>query len=104
MLEYLLYALIAVFVTTYLLRSILMVGYEHFKYKSKREQAGEMISDLFRTIIGLKPLFRRRLEPKGYDFKVQQRYQQKFGFYYIILWVCLFSILFLAAKIYLEAF
>jgi len=102
--EYLLIALILVFLMTYLLRSILMVGYEYLKYKSKREQAGELLSDLVKIIIGLKPIFQRKLEPKGYDFKVQQRFQKKFTIYYIIIWVSLFLILFLVAKIYLDAF
>jgi hypothetical protein len=104
MLDYLLYALIGVFLIVYLLRSILMVGYNHFKFKSKRMQADVMMNDLFKTIIGFKPLFQRRLKPKGYDYKVQLRFQRKFGLYYLVIWGCLFSILFIAAKIYLEAF
>lgn len=104
MAEYLLIALILVFLMTYLLRSILMVGYEHLKYKSKREKAGEMLKDLVKVMIGFKPLYQRKLIPKGYDFKVQQRFQKKFDSYYIIIWVSLFLILFLTAKIYLDAF
>ncbi|HEX4958981.1 MAG TPA: hypothetical protein VFV46_12440 [Lacibacter sp.] len=102
--EYLLYAIIALFMTAYFLRSVLMVGYEHFKFKSKREQAGKLFTDLISIIVSLKPLFQRRLTPKGYDFKVQLRYQKKFNVYYVVIWSSLFLILFLAARIYLDAF
>lgn len=102
--EYLLIALMLVLFITYLLRSVLMVGYEHLKYKNKREKAGEMLSDLVKIMIRFKPLYQRKLTPKGYDFKVQQRFQKKFNFYYVIIWASLFLILFLVAKIYLDAF
>lgn len=81
-----------------------MVGYDHLKYRSKREHAGKLINDLIKTALSLKPLFQKKFEPKGYDFKVQQRFQKKFTFYYVFIWGCLFLILFLAAKKYLDAF
>ncbi len=77
MLEKLFVAAISFFALIYLLRAVLMVGYEHFKYPSKREYAGKMMSDLFRKLISFKPLMQRRLEPKGYDYKVHQRFQNQ---------------------------
>jgi hypothetical protein len=104
MLEKLFVAAICFFVFIYLLRAVLMVGYEHFKYPNKREYAGKMINDLLRKLISLKPLMQRRLEPKGYDYKVHQRFQNKSEVYYFLLWVSLFLILFLFARIYLDLF
>lgn len=102
--EYLLFGLIGIFLLAYLLRSVLMTGYDHFKFRSKKEQAGNLASDLIKKIFSLKPIFQRKLPPKGYDIKVHQRYQQKSTIYYIIIWTTLFLILFLASKIYLDAF
>jgi hypothetical protein len=104
MLEKLFVIAIGFFLIVYLLRAVLMVGYEHFKYPSKREYAGQMINDLLRKLISFKPLMQRRLEPKGYDYKVHQRFQTKSEVYYFLLWASLFVILFLFARIYLDLF
>jgi hypothetical protein len=102
--KYLLLLLIAIFVIAYLLQSVLMVGYDYFKFRSKNESSGNLPLAILKKILGLSPLFQRKLKPKGYDVKVQQRYQQKFTIYYSIIWATLFLILFLAAKLYLDAF
>jgi hypothetical protein len=102
MLENLYYLLIAVFAVVYVLKALLLVGYNHFKYKSKSTDL--IITELLTIMITLKPIAQKRLEPKGYDFKVYKRYQAKNGLYYAILWVCLFLILFLSAKIHLGMF
>lgn len=102
MLEKLYFLLIAVFAVAYVLKALLLVGYNHFKYKIKSTDL--IITELLTNMITLKPITQKRLEPKGYDFKVYKRYQQKNGLYYAILWVCLFLILFLTAKIYFGMF
>lgn len=104
MLEKLLLALIALFLLIYVLKAVLMLGYEYFKYRNKSELAGEMFKELLKNMFSLKPLLEKRLEPKGYDFKMYKNYQRKNGIYYNLLWISLFSILFLSAKIYLGAF
>ena len=81
-----------------------MVGYDYLKYRSKSEHATKMIGELFLKLISLKPLLQRKLEPKGYDFKLYQRFQNKFAVYYTALWVMLFLVLVLSAKVYLNAF
>lgn len=63
-----------------------------------------MVSDFISKALRLQPLLQQKLEPKGYDFKLYQRFQRKFNFYYAILWISLFGILFLVARIYLNAF
>jgi hypothetical protein len=98
------YAILALFVTIYIMRSVLMVGYEHIKFRNKREQAGKMIKEFVSTVISFKPLFQKKLEPKGYDYKLYNRFQRKFVIYYSILWVCLFLILFFSAKLFLGLF
>lgn len=81
-----------------------MVGYDHLKFKSKRENAGLFFKDLFGVMISLKPVTQRLLTPKGYDFKLHRRFQNKFTLYYVVIWISLFLILFLTAKLYLNIF
>jgi hypothetical protein len=104
MVEKLLFLLIAFFLFIYLLKALLMLGYEYFKYRNKTGMSGQMAGDLLTYLITLKPLLQKRLEPKGYDFKMYKRYQTKNSLYYAALWASLFLILFLSAKIYLGAF
>lgn len=104
MTELLLYGSVGLFLLIYLLSTLLMVGYDHIKYKDSREKAGMMFSDYFRKALRLRPLLQRQLEPKGYDYKLYSRFQRRFTKYYFALWVLLFAILFLAAKVYLNAF
>jgi hypothetical protein len=104
MIEFLLYGCLALFLLVYLLSTLLMVGYDHIKYKNSREKAGMMVNDYFKKALRLQPLLQRQLEPKGYDYKLYTRFQKRFTKYYIALWVLLFVILFLSAKVYLQAF
>lgn len=104
MTELLLYASAGLFLLIYLFSTLLMVGYDHMKYKDSREKTGMMINDFFRKAIRLRPLLQRQLEPKGYDYKLYSRFQKRFSKYYFALWILLFAILFLAAKVYLNAF
>lgn len=102
MMEMILFALIALFLLIYILKALLLVGYNHYKYKTKN--AGAMLSELLTIMFTLKPLAQKRLEPKGYDYKLYERFQKKNIIYYTVLWIFLFLILFLVAKIYLELF
>ncbi|HMO32637.1 MAG TPA: hypothetical protein PKE63_04335 [Lacibacter sp.] len=104
MLETLLYGLVAIFLMLYALRTLLMVGYEHIKYKAGAEKNRRMLQDYIRKFFSLKPLIQQRLEPRGYDFKLYKRFQLKYNLYYAGLWVSLFLILFLTARVYLQAF
>jgi Zn-dependent protease len=104
MFQKLLLALIALFFLIYFLKAVLMLGYEYFKYRNKSGMGSQMAGDLLKVIVYLKPLLQKKLQPKGYDFKMYKRYQTKNLFYYTALWVLLFMILFLCAKIYLELF
>lgn len=81
-----------------------MVGYDHLKYKSKKENAALFFKDLLLVMISLKPITQRLLVPKGYDFKLHRRFQTKFTLYYVVIWISLFLILFLTAKLYLNIF
>ena len=63
-----------------------------------------MVTDYFKKALRLQPLLQRQLEPKGYDYKLYTRFQKRFTKYYIALWFLLFVILFLSAKVYLDAF
>ncbi|MFY7879903.1 MAG: hypothetical protein ACOVP6_07515 [Lacibacter sp.] len=104
MLQKIFYILVAIFILSYFLRSVLMVGYDHLKFKSKRENAGLFFKDLLLVMISLKPVTQRLLTPKGYDFKLHRRFQNKFTLYYVVIWISLFLILFLTAKLYLNIF
>jgi hypothetical protein len=100
----LLYGSVALFLLIYLMSTLLMVGYDHIKYKNSRQKATMMLNDYLNKAFRLKPLLQRQLEPKGYDYKLYSRFQKRYVKYYFALWILLFSILFLSAKIYLNAF
>ncbi len=105
MLNLLLYGMIALFVLIYLLRSILMAGYERLNAKNEKGQHSDSLSQLLlNTIITLKPLREAKLRARSIDQKRHLVFQQKATVYYYLLWLTLFAILFLAAKIYLDAF
>ncbi|MBX9783772.1 MAG: hypothetical protein K2X48_10820 [Chitinophagaceae bacterium] len=95
---------IALFCFLYLLRSLLMVGYDFYKYHDKAGYGSKMLTTFFKKIIQLKPILQKRLEPKGYDYKMYKRFNTKAEIYYFGLWVSLFAILFLTAKVYLNLF
>lgn len=81
-----------------------MVGYEFYKYHDKSGYRIKMLKAFFKKIIQLKPILQKRLEPKGYDYKMYKRFNTKGEVYYFGLWGSLFAILFLIARIYLGAF
>lgn len=99
-----LYGLIALFTMVYLLRALLMTGYERLNVKSEKGKEFPFISRLLSIIILVKPLLQPKLRATSIDHKRHLVFQQKASVYYYLLWAVLFIILFLAAKIYLGAF
>ncbi len=99
-----LYGLIALFTMVYLLRALLMTGYERLNVKSEKGKEFPFISRLLSIIILVKPLLQPKLRATSIDHKRHLVFQQKESVYYYLLWAVLFIILFLAAKIYLGAF
>jgi hypothetical protein len=104
MLEKLFAIAIGFFLIIYLLRAILFVGYDNFKYSGNIDLTGKLIPDLLKKILSLKPILQRKLQAKGYDYKVYQRFQIKSEVYYFLLWTSMFVILFLFARLYLGLF
>lgn len=105
MLNLLLYGMIALFLFVYLLRALLMAGYERLNAKNEKRQHGSSLGVLLlNTIITLKPLREAKLRARTIDQKRHLVFQQKATVYYYMLWVTLFVILFLGAKVYLDAF
>jgi len=88
----------------YAFSTLLMVGYDHLKNSISGATLKLMMKDYVRYFFSLKPLQTRKLNPKGYDYKIYVRFQRRYVLYYFALWLLLFIILFLAAKIYLNAF
>ena len=104
MLMRLLYGSIALFFLLYLLRGLLMAGYEHLNMRNDKEKKRLLLSDWVRKLLLLKPISQFKLSPKSIDYKKHVRFQNRSAFYYYALWACLFTILFLAARIFLDAF
>jgi hypothetical protein len=102
--ENLLYYQSILFVFVYFLRTLLITGYKHLKLRKNLQTLQLMTKYFLIQFFTLTPILKKKLEPKGYDFKVYRRFQQKFMIYYFILWILLFSILYFIAKIYLQAF
>lgn len=102
--ERLLYVFVIIFLFLYFLRGLLMVGYESLKFKNNFKKSGTIMKGLLQNFLMLKPLLQSKLAPKGVDYKLYERFQRKSTIYYTGLWICLFFILFLSAKIYLNAF
>lgn len=97
--------MIALFVFVYLLRSILMAGYERLNTKTERGQKRNSLLQLILSImVTLKPLRESKLRARSIDQKKHALFQFKATIYYYMLWLTLFAILFLLAKIYLDAF
>ncbi len=104
MLQLLFYILILVFLLLYFMRGLLMAGYENLRFKNNYKKSGPIVKSLIQILLSLKPLLQVKLQPKGVDYKIYERFQRKSTFYYFLLWITLFIILFLVAKIYLNAF
>ncbi len=104
MMQALLYAIVLFFLLLYFLRGLLMVGYDNWKYKNNLKKSGAIAKGLLQNLLTLKPLLQKSLSSKGIDYKVYARFQRKSTLYYFALWLCLFAILFLTAKLYLNLF
>lgn len=98
------YAIVFLFFLLYVMRGLLMVGYDNLKYKNNLKKSGTIAKGLIMKLLTLKPLLQNKLTPKGVDYKVYERFQKKSALYYVVLWVCLFMMLFLGARIYMNAF
>lgn len=98
------YAIVFLFLLLYVMRGLLMVGYDNLKYKNNFKKSGTIAKGLIIKLLTLKPLLQNKLMPKGVDYKVYVRFQKKSTIYYAGLWVCLFLMLFLGASIYMNAF
>jgi hypothetical protein len=98
------YAIIFLFLLLYVMRGLLMVGYDNLKYKNNFKKSGTIAKGLITKLFTLKPLLQNKLTPKGVDYKVYERFQKKSTIYYAGLWICLFMMLFLGASIYMDAF
>lgn len=98
------YLIVIFFLLLYVLRGLLMVGYDNLKFKNNFKKSGTIAKGLLSNLLTLKPLLQNKLMPKGVDYKVYERFQRKSTIYYAGLWVCLFMMLFLGASIYLKAF
>ncbi len=105
MMTLLLYGFTFLFAFIYLLRSLLMAGYERLNAKNeKRNPEKSFMQLLIKIMITLQPLRTVKLRARSIDQKRHLVFQQKATWYYYMLWVTLFAILFLAAKVYLNAF
>jgi len=104
MTQELFYAIVLFFLLLYVLRGLLMVGYDNLKFKNNLKKSGTIAKGLLNNLLTLKPLLQNKLTPKGVDYKVYIRFQRKSTIYYAGLWICLFLMLFLGASIYMDAF
>lgn len=104
MIQILFYALLVATLLLYFMRGLLMAGYDNIKYKNNLKKSGTVAKSLVQILVTLKPLLQRKLAPKGVDYKVYARFQTKSTLYYTALWICLFLLLFIAARLYLNAF
>ena len=78
-----------------------MAGYERMNSKNEKGGYRNSLSQLLlNTIITLKPLRESKLRARSIDQKKHLVFQKKATIYYYTLWLSLFAILFLTAKIY----
>jgi hypothetical protein len=100
----LLFLALATFFMIYFMSTLLMTGYLHIKNKFSSAVFKQMLRDFLKIFFSFQAITQRRLDPKGYDYKLYVRFQRRYILYYFSLWILLFAILFLAAKKYLNAF
>lgn len=100
----LLYATLAFLFFFYVMRALLMAGYDNLNLQHIHRNNHSILRAWFQKMLQLKPITQVKLQPSSIDHKVHMRFQKKATFYYYGIWACLFLILGLAAKIYLEAF
>jgi hypothetical protein len=97
-------AQLILFIVIYILRALLITGYNNLKFKTGEVPFTVIFNQFAKILFSRLPLTQKLLEPRGYDYKIYVRFQKRFVIYYFVLWVLLFSILFFAANIYLRAF
>ena len=98
------YGSIALFLLLYVMRALLMAGYDNQNVKHQQRTGGSIVKNWFSKMLLLTPILQSKLNPRSIDHKVHMRFQRKASIYYYGLWACLFVILLLAAKIYLGLF
>lgn len=104
MLMLLLYGSFALLFVLYVLRALLMAGYDNLNLKHVQRNNNSLMRGWLKKMLRLKPITQMKLNPRSIDHKIHVRFQKKATLYYYGIWACLFAILFLAAKIYLDAF
>ena len=98
------YGSIALFLLLYVMRALLMSGYDNQNVKHNQRNGSSIVRGWIRKMLFLKPILQLKLTPRSIDHKVHMRFQKTATLYYYGLWACLFVILLLAAKIYLGLF
>jgi ABC-type multidrug transport system fused ATPase/permease subunit len=104
MLMLLLYGSFALLLLLYVMRALLMAGYDNLNLKHIQRNNNSLVKGWIQKMLRLKPITQMKLTPRSIDQKIHVRFQKKATFYYYGIWACMFAILFLAAKIYLDAF
>lgn len=104
MLTLLLYGFFALLLLLYVMRALLMAGYDNLNLKHVQRNNNSLIRGWMQKMLQLKPITQMKLNPRSIDHKIHIRFQKKATIYYYGIWVCLFAILLLVAKIYLGAF
>jgi hypothetical protein len=104
MLMLLLYGSFALLFVLYVMRALLMAGYDNLNLKHIQRNNNMLMRRWIGKMLQLKPITQMKLNPRSIDHKIHIRFQKKATLYYYGIWICMFAILFLAAKIYLDAF
>lgn len=104
MLMHLLYGSFALLLLLYVMRALLMAGYDNLNLKHIQRNNNTVMRGWMNKMLRLKPITQMKLNPRSIDHKIHMRFQKKATLYYYGIWVCLFAILLLVAKIYLDAF
>jgi ABC-type multidrug transport system fused ATPase/permease subunit len=104
MLMLLLYGSFALLFILYVMRALLMSGYDNLNVKHIERTNQSVMKGWVNKMLRLKPITQMKLNPRSIDHKIHMRFQKKATLYYYGIWACMFAILFLAAKIYLDAF
>lgn len=98
------YGSIALFILLYVMRALLMSGYDNQNLKHEQRKGSSIVRGWIKKMLRLTPIRQLKLTPRSIDHKVHMRFQRIASFYYYALWACLFVILLLSAKIYLGFF
>lgn len=98
------YGSIAAFLLLYVMRALLMAGYDQQNMNRGERKNFSLVKTWLLKMLRLTPISQPKLSPRSIDHKVHIRFQRKSTLYYYGLWACLFVMLLLAAKIYLGLF